>query len=137
MPRHRLLIAAAVVCGSLGAVPSAGAAEIGEQTRLRGTFPVAMPGGYRAGERIPRGAALLRRRAALDRGDSAVPVRFRCPGRRRVTTVATNDPGDVGFRVPDSQFPYTGRRAVRLELFVSPNAGEFPAHGRIYVLCRR
>jgi hypothetical protein len=96
-----------------------------------------VPGGHRAGDRIPRGAALLRRRVALDEGDTDVGVRFRCPGRRRVKTPATNDPGDVGFRVPSSQFPIGKRRSLRLELFASPTVDDFPARGRLYVLCVR
>ena len=120
------------------AVPApAAAAEIHPQTVLKGRFPVAMPGGYEIGERIPRGARLLRRRVALDRDDAAVPTRFTCPGRRRVRTIAANDPGDVGFRVPSSQLPYTKRRAITLELFPAPTTEEFPARGRVYVLCRR
>ena len=134
MTRKALL---AVLAASAALPTSASAAEIGPQTRLTGRFPVALPGGYAIGERIPRGAALLRRRIALDENDDTVRTRFRCPGRRRVRTFAANDPGDVGFRVPDSQLPYTKRRAVTLELFASPSVEDFPARGRIYVLCRR
>ena len=130
------LLAAALVAAA-AAPGSASAADIGPQTRLTGRFPVALPGGYAIGERIPRGAALLRRRIALDKGDDAVRTRFSCPGKRRIRSFAANDPGDVGFRVPQSQFPYTKRRAITLELFPAPTVDEYPARGRIYVLCRR
>ena len=136
MKIHTRVLATALLAAA--AVPaSASAADIGAQERLTGRFPVALPGGHAIGERIPRGAALLRRRVALDRDDTAVQTRFRCPGRRRVRSFAANDPGDVGFRVPRSQLPYTKRKAIRLELFPSPAAEDFPARGRIYVLCRR
>ena len=134
MTTRKPFLAAVLAASVLPA--SASAAEIGPQTRLTGRFPVAMPGGYAIGERIPRGAALLRRRVALDREDE-VTTRFSCPGRRRVRTLAANDPGDVGFRIPSGQLPYTKRRSIRLELFPSPSTEEFPARGRIYVLCTR
>ena len=136
MTTRKTLLASALT--AFAALPaSASAADIGPQERLTGRFPVALPGGYAIGERIPRGAALLRRRVALDRDDDAVRTRFTCPGRRRVRTFAANDPGDVGFRIPRSQLPYTKRRAITLELFPSPSVDDYPARGRIYVLCRR
>lgn len=138
-----LSAAAACACalaGGAAAVEPAFAATISPQSELRAprTFPVDMFGGYRQGQRIPRGFVLLRRSVELAPGERRAETTFRCPGGRRVRSLALNDPSDIGFVVPSDQAKYTRRSTLRLQLFPSPDARREnrPARGRAYVLCR-
>jgi hypothetical protein len=119
---------------------AAGAATVSPQAELRAParFPAALPGGFKRGERIPRGFVLLRRRVALGPRDGDVAVRFRCPGRRKIRTLGLNDPSDVGIRLPAGQRGYDRRSRVTLVAYRSPLVGDGEtARGRLYVLCRR
>lgn len=137
-----LSAAAACACALAGAVatPLASAATISPQAELRAprTFPVDMVGGFRQGERIPKGWVLLRRTVELAPGERRAETTFTCARRMRIRSLALNDPSDIGFVVPRDQPRYTRSSRLRLELFPSPQARQEhrPARGRAYVLCR-
>jgi hypothetical protein len=120
-------------------VGAAEAFEVSPQAEIRPPkrFPVAMPGGFKQGARIPRGHVLLRRSVAITRGEGRRYIVFRCPGGRRVRTIAGNDPSPVGLGVENDQLPYTRRSRLRLFVYAAPmvERGE-TARGRVYVLCR-
>ena len=126
--------AAALPAGTAHAFEVSSQAEIRPPKR----FPVAMPGGFKQGARIPRGHVLLRRSVAITRGDGRRNIVFRCPGGRRVRTIASNDPSPVGLGVDSDQLPYTRRSRLRLFVYAAPTLVEpgETARGRVYVLCR-
>lgn len=140
---HRLRTATALIatCAAAALLPAgtAEAFDVSPQTEIRPPkrFPVAMPGGFRQGARIPRGHVLLRRSVAITRSDGKRNIVFRCPGGRRVRTIAGNDPSPVGLGVDRDQLPYTRRSRLRLFVYAAPmvERGE-TARGRVYVLCR-
>ena len=140
---HRLRTATAILatCTAAAWLPAgtAEAFEVSSQAEIRPPkrFPVAMPGGFRQGARIPRGHVLLRRSVAITRADGRRNIVFRCPGGRRVRTIAGNDPSPVGLGVESDQLPYTRRSRLRLFVYAAPmvERGE-TARGRVYVLCR-
>ena len=139
MHRSRSLIVL-TACAALAGLPSAAEAfEVSGQAEIRPPkrFPVAMPGGFKQGARIPRGHVLLRRSVSITRADGQRNITFTCPGRRRVRTIALNDPSNIGLGVDDSQLPYTRRTRIRLFVYAAPSIdrGE-TARGRVYVLCR-
>jgi len=137
--RSRLLLALLLCCAAL----PAGAAEaftVSGQAEIRPPkrFPVAMPGGFKQGARIPRGHVLLRRSVEIFVREGNRNVVFRCPGGRRIRTIATNDPSPVGIGVANDQRGYTRRSRIRLFVYAASTLvrpGE-AARGRIYVLCR-
>jgi hypothetical protein len=140
MSRTHPLIALVLTLGAvtLGAGP-AEAVTVSPQTELRSpkTFPVAMPGRFKQGARIPRTWVLLRRTVEMRASEGRAEVEFRCPGRRRVWTIATNDPGEIGIELPERMRNYRARTVLRLRAYASPNVpGDDLARGRIYVLCR-
>ena len=138
-PAIALLATCAAAAGFLPAAP-AEAFEVSAQAEIRPPkrFPVAMPGGFKRGARIPRGHVLLRRSVAITREDGRRNIVFRCPGGRRVRTVATNDPSPVGIGVDEDMRNYTRRSRLRLFVYAARtlvDPGE-TARGRVYVLCR-
>ena len=146
--RPRLLSVALLLTGVLAAVvllaaatpERARAATVGPQAELRfpGRFPVALPGGFKQGARIPRGFVLLRRSVELAPGERSTTVRYRCPGRRRIRTIGLNDPSGLGIRLPAGQRNYLRRSAIAIIADRSPLVPRGrPARGRLYVLCGR
>jgi hypothetical protein len=139
--RSRPLIALGL-CSAIAAVP-AGTAEaftVSSQAEIRPPkrFPVAMPGGFKQGARIPRGNVLLRRSVEIFVREGRRNITFRCPGGRRIRTIATNDPSPVGLGVENDQRNYTRRSSIRLFVYAARTLvgpGE-AARGRVYVLCR-
>jgi hypothetical protein len=142
MHRLRPAIALLTTCAACACLP-AGAAEafeVSPQAEIRPPkrFPVAMPGGYKQGARIPRGHVLLRRSVAITVREGRRNITFRCPGGRRVRTIATNDPSPVGIGISDDMRNYTRRSKLRLYVYAARTLvepGEV-ARGRVYVLCR-
>ena len=141
MHRTRPAIALLATCAAVASLPAAPAEafEVSSQAEIRPPkrFPVAMPGGFKQGARIPRGHVLLRRSVAITRADGKRNIVFRCPDGRRVRTIAGNDPSPVGLGVDRDQLPYTRRSRLRLFVYAAPmvERGE-TARGRVYVLCR-
>ena len=136
--RLRSLTALAVCAAAVPAAP-AHAFSVSPQAEIRppARLPVAMPGGYRQGTRIPRRHVLLRRSVAIVSTDGKRAVRFRCPGGKRIRSIAINDGSGVGIELPRDQLPYTRRSRVRLNVYASRQVvgpGE-TATGRLYVLC--
>jgi hypothetical protein len=134
-----IVLLAAVAAVALPAA-AAHAFEVSAQAELRPPkrFPAALPGGFRQGERIPRGHVLLRRSVAIRVSEGRRNVRFRCPGGRRVRTIGANDPSPVGMGVDRDMRDYTRRSKLRLFVYAARqlvDPGEV-ARGRIYVLCR-
>jgi hypothetical protein len=143
MHRTRPAIALLATCAA-GACLPAGTAEaffdVSSQAEIRPPkrFPVAMPGGFKQGERIPRGHVLLRRSVAITRSEGRRNITFTCPGGRRVRTIATNDPSPVGIGISEDMRNYTRRSKLRLFVYAAPTLVERDetARGRVYVLCR-
>jgi hypothetical protein len=140
MTLSRLLAALlATVALTAATAGSAHAVTVSAQAELRypKTFPAALAGGFKQGERIPRGWVLLRRTASITREEGRHNVRFRCPGNRRVWTIGMNDPSELGLGVDNEMRNYRRRKAVRLFIYASTlvERGE-AARGQIYVLCR-
>ena len=141
---HRLRTATALLatCAAAACLPAgtADAFEVSSQVEIRPPkrFPVAMPGGFKRGARIPRGHVLLRRSVAITRGEGRRNITFTCPGGRRVRTIATNDPSPVGIGIGDDMRNYTRRSKLRLFVYAAPTLVEpgETARGRVYVLCR-
>ena len=141
MHRHRPVIALLATCAA-AALPagSAQAFEVSAQAEIRPPkrFPVAMPGGFKQGARIPRGHVLLRRSVAITVREGRRNITFTCPGDRRVRTIATNDPSPVGIGIDRDMRNYTRRSKLRLFVYAARTLVEpgETARGRVYVLCR-
>lgn len=142
MNRLRPAIALLATCAACAGLPAgaADAFEASSQAEIRPPerFPVAMPGGYRQGARIPRDHVLLRRSVEIAVREGRRNITFSCPGSRRVRTIATNDPSPVGIGVSDDMRDYTRRSRLRLFVYAARTLvepGEI-ARGRVYVLCR-
>jgi hypothetical protein len=136
-----LATALAASCAAVALpAPAAQAFEVSPQAEIRPPkrFPVAMPGGFKQGARIPRGHVLLRRSVAITVREGRRDVVFRCPGGRRVRTIATNDPSPVGIGVDRDMRDYTRRSRIRLFVYAASTLVEpgETARGRVYVLCR-
>jgi hypothetical protein len=132
------LLAVTVLAACAAAFPApASAADIGPQEVVKGRFPVAMPGGYKQGAKIPRGHTLIRRRVAVERDERGVPMRMTCKKGQVIRTLAMNDPSDVGYSIDRNSIPYGNKRSLRMKLFPRPGLDEYPARGRLYVLCRK
>jgi hypothetical protein len=143
MPMLRsLLLTALAACAAAVALPAPGAVafDVSGQAEIRPPqrFPVAMPGGFRQGARIPRGHVLLRRSVAITVREGRRNVVFTCPGRRRARTIATNDPSPVGIGVDRDMRNYQRRSRIRLFVYAARTLVEpgETARGRVYVLCR-
>lgn len=138
--RHLIALAAAATAGLAVPAGPAVASTVSPQAEIRppARFPVAMPGRFKQGARIPRGHVLLRRSVTIGEREGRLNVTFRCPGGRRVRTIATNDPATIVINIREDQRNYT--RRSRLTLFTyAPRAlvgAGGTGRGRIYVLCR-
>jgi hypothetical protein len=141
---HSLRTATALLatCAAAACLPAgtADAFEVSSQVEIRPPkrFPVAMPGGFKQGARIPRGHVLLRRSVAITVREGRRNITFTCPGGRRVRTIATNDPSPVGIGIGDDMRNYTRRSKLRLFVYAARTLVEpgETARGRVYVLCR-
>lgn len=140
--RLTALLAAGIVLLALAVPALAGAATVGAPVersapaRYPETFAGCRPA-CRAGKVMARGHIVVSRRVRLDAGERQTRVRFVCRPRYRLMTFGAQTRGDIFPQIPESEVPYTNRRAATViaERGLAPVTR--PSNGTIYAVCRR
>ena len=144
MPRSIARTASLTVLAScaLAALPAPGAAEaatIGPPKVLRAgqKLPIDFTTGLRRGRPIPRGHEVISRTVALGPRETVeLSMRCRSTAPRIRTLGFPRTQYALGFLVVRPR-PYAGRRQVRMEVYLAPDARKEGARGIAYVVCRK